>query len=131
MKTLKKTLLFIFFICLSSIYAQVDLNYQTPHPDILSLADAPMPPIMSINFDGSKAIFIYRNQYISIEELSEKEMRLAGLRINPKTNSSSRARNFNNISIFDMNTKEEIPISGMPDDAKITNISWSNAQDKI
>ncbi len=131
MKAIQKLLFLISLFIFSGATAQIDLNYQTPHPDILSLADAPMPPSMSINFDGSKAILIYRNQYISIEELSEKEMRLAGLRINPKTNSSSRARNFNNISIFDLKTKTEIPISGMPENAKITNISWSNAQDKI
>lgn len=131
MKSLQKSLSLLLFLFIYTSYAQVDLNYQTPHSDILSLADAPMPPIMSINFDGTKAILIYRNQYISIEELSEKEMRLGGLRINPKTNSSSRARNYNNISIFDLAAKTEIPVSGLPENAKITNISWSNAQDKI
>lgn len=131
MKSLQKLLFFLSFFIFTGTFAQIDINYQTPHPDILSLADAPMPPTMSINFDGSKAVLIYRNQYISIEELAEKEMRLAGLRINPKTNSSSRARNFNNISIFDLKTKKEFPVAGMPENAKITNISWSNAQDKI
>ena len=121
----------VFLLIFTGSQAQIDLNYQTPHPDILSLADVSLPPFMSINSDGSKAILIYRNQYISIDELSEKEMRLGGLRINPKTNSSSRARNYNNITIFDLKTKKEIPVSGMPENAKITNINWSNAEDKI
>lgn len=129
--TFKKLLFFIAFFTSAVTFAQIDLNYQTPHPDILSLADAPMPPSMNINFDGTKAILIYRNQYSSIEELSETELRLAGLRINPKINSASRARNFNKISVFEVNTKAEIPISGMPVNPKITDISWSNAQDKI
>ncbi|GGD87784.1 alpha/beta hydrolase family protein [Planktosalinus lacus] len=123
--------LLAFLLIFTGSKAQIDLNYQTPHPDILSLADVSLPPFMSINSDGSKAILIYRNQYISIDELSEKEMRLGGLRINPKTNSSSRARNYNNISVFDLKTKKEIPISGMPENAKITNINWSNEEDKI
>ncbi|NEW80551.1 MAG: S9 family peptidase, partial [Gelidibacter sp.] len=127
----KKLFLFIAFFTSVVTFSQIDLKYQTPHPDILSLADAPMPPTMNINFDGTKAILIYRNQYSSIEELSENELRLAGLRINPKINSTSRARNFNNISIFDVKTKMEIPISGLPANLKITDISWSNAQDKI
>lgn len=131
MNTLKRSLLFIALFCFTLTFSQIDLDYQTPHPDVLSLADAPMPPIMSINHDGSNAILIYRNQYISIEELSEKEMRLGGLRINPKTNSSSRSRNYNDIRVFDLKTKTEIPVSGMPENAKITNISWSNAQDKV
>ena len=128
---LKKLFSIAFIVFSSVVFCQVDLNYQSPHPDILSLADAPMPPTMNINNDGSHAILIYRNQYISIEELSEKELRLAGLRINPKTNSSSRARNFNNISIFDLKTKKERPITGLPANAKITNINWSNNQDKV
>ncbi|MEX0996131.1 MAG: prolyl oligopeptidase family serine peptidase [Flavobacteriaceae bacterium] len=131
MKSLKKLSVFISFFILSGIYAQIDLNYQTPHQDILSLADATMPPTMSINNDGSHAILIYRNQYISIEELSEKELRLAGLRINPKTNSSSRARSYTKISLFDLKTKKERAVTGLPVDAKITNINWSNNQDKV
>ncbi|MGV8945152.1 MAG: alpha/beta hydrolase family protein [Lutibacter sp.] len=127
----KKLFLFIAFFTSAVTFAQIDLNYQTPHQNILSLADAPMPPTMNINLDGTKAILVYRNQYSSIEELSEKELRLAGLRINPKINSASRARNFNNISIFDVKTKMEIPISGLPANLKITDISWSNAQNKI
>src|SRR5690554_3712867 len=127
----KKLLLFTVLFATSTVLSQVDLPYQMPHQDILSLADVQMPPIMSISNDGSKAVLIYRNQYISIEELSEKEMRLGGLRINPKTNTSSRARNYSNITLFDMAEKKEISVSGMPENAKITNISWSNNQDKI
>ncbi|MDT8418072.1 MAG: S9 family peptidase, partial [Lutibacter sp.] len=127
-----KNLFFFVALFISTVtFAQIDLKYQTPHPDILSLADVQMPPSMNISFDGTKAILIYRNQYMSIEELSENELRLAGLRINPKTNSGSRSRNFNNISIFDVKTKTEIPVSGMPVNPKITDINWSNAQDKI
>jgi len=131
MTFLKKFLFIAALLATSTVLSQIDLGYQTPHQDIASLADVQMPPIMSISNDGTKAILIYRNQYISIEELSEKEMRLAGLRINPKTNTSSRARNYSNISLFDMVSKKEISITGMPENAKITNISWSNDQDKI
>ena len=35
-------------------------------------------------------VLLYRNQYKSISELSETELRLAGLRINPVTNIGSR-----------------------------------------
>tara|TARA_R110000850_G_scaffold16697_3_gene51803 strand:+ start:31285 stop:33708 length:2424 start_codon:yes stop_codon:yes gene_type:complete len=122
--------LIVFFISLGT-YAQIDINYQKPHEDILSLADATLPPIMSINHDGTKAILLYRDQYKSIDELSEKEMRLGGLRINPVTNSSSRARYYTKVSIFDPASKKEIPISGMPENVKIGNLSWSNAQNHI
>ncbi|MFO7674188.1 MAG: hypothetical protein R6V74_10815 [Lutibacter sp.] len=44
----KKLFLFISFFTSVITSAQIDLGYQTPHPDILSLADAPMPPSMNI-----------------------------------------------------------------------------------
>lgn len=116
-------ILFIFFHSMTD--AQIDLKYQTPDQDILTLADAPLPPLIRMNADGNKAILVYRKAYKSIDELSEEEMRLAGLRINPKTNISSRARYYHDIKYYDMETKKESPISGLPTTAKMTNIRWS------
>jgi len=64
---------------------QLDLGYQIPDEKILELADAPIAPSIRINSNATKALLLYRNQFKTINELSEQEMRLAGLRINPKT----------------------------------------------
>jgi dipeptidyl aminopeptidase/acylaminoacyl peptidase len=106
-------------------FSQLDLNYQQPHKNILELADAPMPPSMSINPKGSKALLIYRNQYQTIEDLAEDELRLAGLRINPKTNISSRTRFYVDLKLFDPSHKKEFEIQNLPVDPKISNINWS------
>ncbi|NEV93426.1 prolyl oligopeptidase family serine peptidase [Psychroflexus sp. YR1-1] len=106
-------------------FSQLDLKYQMPHEDILELADVPLPPSMSINPDASKALLIYRNQYKTIEDLAEDELRLAGLRINPKTNISSRTRFYTNLKLFDPQTKKESEIQNLPGNPKISNISWS------
>jgi len=130
---MKKRILFLLvftFIC-TMIDAQIDLKYQTPDEDILSLADAPLPPFIRMNADGTKAILIYRKAYKSIDELSEEEMRLAGLRINPKTNISSRARYYYDIKHYDMKSKKESDINGLPSNGKLTNIRWSPDESKI
>ena len=44
-------------------------------------------------------LLIYRDGYKSIADLSIKEMRLAGLRINPVTNIGSRVTYFNEVKI--------------------------------
>ena len=106
-------------------FGQLDLNYQQPHKNILELADAPMPPSMSINSNGSKALLIYRNQYQTIEDLAEDELRLAGLRINPKTNISSRTRFYVDLKLFDPSEKKEFEIENLPANPKISNINWS------
>ena len=69
------------------------------------MADADLPASLRLNSEGTAGLLLYRKMYKSIEELSETEMRLAGLRINPKTNISSRARYYYKIEIFDMKSK--------------------------
>lgn len=121
----------LLFLGVLTIRGQSDLSYQKPHQDILDLVDVDLPPSISINYDGTKAILYFRKQFKTIAELSEKEMRLGGLRINPMTNISSRARFYYDIKIFDPISQEITEIKGMPENARISNISWSNAQDKV
>ena len=73
-----------------SLAAQEDLPYQIPHDDIMVLADAEPVPYVRLTSDGQRGLLFYRRSYKSISELSEPEMRLAGLRINPNTNIGSR-----------------------------------------
>jgi len=111
--------------------AQSDLGYQMPHDDIRVLADAAMAPSIRINADATTAILLYRNRYKSINELSEKEMRLAGLRINPVTNISSRASYYYDMKVLDINSGKESKVSGLPENARISNITWSPDQNFI
>ena len=82
--------LFFWNLIFFSLYAQEDLKYQVPPKAILDLIDVTMPPRVLVDDNKNYMIYLYRDTYKTIEELSEKEMRLAGLRINPKTNIGSR-----------------------------------------
>ncbi len=111
--------------------AQVDLKYQLPSKEILDLADVPLPPVTTTNKDASIVILMYRNQYKSIAELSEEEMRLAGIRTNPLTNISSRTRFYSNIEVQKTGDVKLNTISNLPENARIANVSWSPDQSKI
>ncbi|MBK3519529.1 alpha/beta hydrolase family protein [Carboxylicivirga marina] len=125
--TLLATLLVASFITST---AQVDLTYQEPSEEIMKLADVPMPPGTVINDDGSIILLLYRNQYKSIDELSEKEIKLAGIRTNPITNISSRTRFYNNVKL--LKAKGDIvEIKGMPQEARLSNFSWSPDQSRM
>ncbi|MFO7828409.1 MAG: S9 family peptidase, partial [Bacteroidales bacterium] len=127
---MKRNFLIIFltvFIFLGA-KAQLDIEYQTPPAEILELADVDLPPSVFMNDQGSYAVLMYRNQYKSIEELSEKELRLGGLRINPVTNISSRARYYSKIEILDVENDKTLAIDELPEKAKLTNFSWSPDQ---
>jgi len=129
MKQITLVLSLFMAVCLATT-AQIDLKYQEPSAEILELADVPLPPSTAINEDGSVIVLFYRNQYKSIEELSEKEIKLAGIRTNPLTNVSSRTRFSNSVKL--MKKKDGvIDVSGMPEKARLSNFSWSPDQSKM
>ncbi len=105
--------------------AQGALGYQEPPKEIKELVDAPQAPLVRIDSKGENAVLIYRDAYKSIAELSEKELRLGGLRINPKTNIGSRTTFYNNIKVKKAYSKDTKQVTGLPANAKIANFSWS------
>lgn len=123
----------IIFFLITQVYAfaQVDLGYQVPDKAILDLVDAPLPPLVRVNSAGTKAILMYRRSFKTIEELSQEELRLAGLRINPKTNIGSRTRTYYDMKILDVSTGTQMDIEGLPDNAKIAYVSWSPDESTI
>ena len=116
--------LLLIFVCLNG-YAQQNLTYQKPSKEILELADADLAPGVQIDSKGEHMVLLYRNQYKSIEELSETELRLAGLRINPITNIGSRTNYYTNLKVKQVKDKEAKQVKGLPDNARLSNFSWS------
>ncbi len=126
--------IFVYFLGLilpMSVWAQENLTYQKPPQEILELVDVPLAPSTLIDSDAKRIIFLYRDQYKSIAELSEEELRLGGLRINPVTNISSRARYYNNIQVKDMKADQPTQVKGLPEEPRLTNFSWSPDESKM
>ncbi|WP_310992420.1 alpha/beta hydrolase family protein [Aequorivita marina] len=120
-----------FLITSSSFIAQEKLTYQKPPKEILELVDAPLAPSVWIDSKGENVTLFYRDAYKSIDELSEKELRLGGLRINPKTNIGSRTRYYNNIMVKKATEKDAQQVKGLPEKARLSNFRFSPDQKKI
>ena len=105
--------------------SQIDLNYQKPSAEILALVEAPLPPLVRMNTKGTIAVFLHRELYKSIAEISAKEMRLGGLRINPVTNISSRAHYYAKLTIKNIAQDKTQKVKGLPEKAQIAHLSWS------
>lgn len=114
-----------------SLNAQENLKYQKPPKEILDLVDVSLAPSVSIDDNYEFAILLYRDAYKTITELSETEMRLGGLRINPKTNIGSRTNYSNNIKVLNIADKKETQVKGLPDAPRFSNFSWSPDQKKM
>ena len=109
-------------------YSQENIKYQKPPKEILELVDVPQAPWVRIDHKWENMILIYRDRYQTIEELSETEMRLGGLRINPKTNISSRIQYYNNIKVKKLSETKTKQVKGLPDNPRLANFIWSPDQ---
>ena len=127
-----KTILSILFF-FSIIKSQENYSYQKPPKEILELVDVRLPPRVLIDDNRSFIVYLYRDSYKSISELSDPEMKLAGLRLNPNSNSRSRTNYYNNIMISKINQIGEgaKQVKGLPELPKLANIRWSPDQKKV
>lgn len=127
---LRFTFLFLLGLGLSAL-AQENLTFQKPSAEILALADYERAPSVSMDSKKEYMLLSYRNTYKTLDDLSQEEMRLGGLRINPITNISSTVTYVNNLKLRKVSDKVENQVSGLPQNARITNISWSPNEKKI
>ncbi|WP_370086546.1 prolyl oligopeptidase family serine peptidase [Ekhidna sp.] len=123
---MKRIFNFLLLITLSlTVLSQGGLGYQEPPKEIKDLVDAPLAPSVRIDNKGENVILLYRDAYKTIAELSEEELRLGGLRINPVTNIGSRTTFYNNIQVkkaFDSDARQ---VSGLPQNPRLAYFSWS------
>ncbi|MFT5724654.1 MAG: dipeptidyl aminopeptidase/acylaminoacyl peptidase [Bacteroidia bacterium] len=119
--------LIIALLLFTNVDAQEQLEYQKPPQEILDLVDVKRPPTAIFTSKKDYMLLLYRESYKSIAELSQEELRLAGLRIDPKTNIGSRTTFYTSIevSVVSGKTKKPIATVGLPTNPKLSNFSWS------
>lgn len=128
---MKKITSLLFVMVAGLGFAQEDITYQKPPQEILDLVDFQRAPSISMDSKREQIVFMYRNTYKTLAEISEEEMRLAGLRINPKTNISSTITYVNNIQYRKIKDKNPVQIKGLPGDARLSNFAWSPDETKM
>ncbi|WP_396195582.1 prolyl oligopeptidase family serine peptidase [Flavobacterium sp.] len=129
---MKLRFIFLFLIGWGfSAPAQENLNFQKPSAEILALADYERSPSVSMDSKKEYMLLSFRNTYKTLDDLNQEEMRLGGLRINPITNISSTVTYINNLKLRKVTDKVETQVTGLPQNARITNISWSQNEKKI
>lgn len=113
------------------MYAQENITYQNPPEEILQLADYERAPSIRMNSKKDYMLLMYRSTYKTLEDLNLTEMRLGGLRIDPKVNISSTVTYFNNLKVRKVDDSEETQVKGLPVNPRIANIIWSPDEKKI
>ena len=102
-----------------------DLTYQLPPQVLVDFVDAPPTPWVTISPTREWMLLMARPNLPPISELAEPELRLAGLRLKPRTNGPSRGGYVTGLTLKRLDDLSERPITGLPADARIGGVHWS------
>src|SRR5215210_489259 len=99
-------------------------SYKQPPKEIMDVLNAPAIPSTSISPAKDKIALLEPLRYPSISELAEPMLRLAGLRINPRTNAQHRQPYSVKVTLKNIADGRETPVD-LPSGAKIISPNWS------
>ena len=116
--------------------AQNNLQYQQPAKSIVDIVEALPTPGVELSPAGGAPgkrwmLIEHFSGLPTIAELAQPELRLAGLRFNPKTDGPSRGRYETSLELLALPNGKAIAISGLPAHAKIRFADWSPDGRKI
>lgn len=101
-----------------------EVVYQKPPQEILEILNAPPAPVASVSPGGEYVMFAQAARYPPIAVLSQPVLRLAGLRINPRTNGLHNPPSFLSLTLKRLNDGSERRIS-LPPNARVSAPQWS------
>ncbi len=120
---LRNAILLVLCFCLS--LPATAQQYETPPPALQKLVDTPATPGVSLAPDKSTLLLMEQPGLAGIAELAEPELKLAGLRLNPRNFGPSRTRSYNGLRFVSIKDNAETAVTGLPENARIRNVQWS------
>jgi dipeptidyl aminopeptidase/acylaminoacyl peptidase len=99
--------------------------YQKPPKAVLDVLDAPESAFVSVSPSRDKMLLATPVRYPSIAELAEPMLRLAGSRINPKTNGPHNPRRIIKLTLKNIGDGKETALT-LPLNANLGMPEWSN-----
>ena len=89
-------------------------GYKTPPAPLQALVEQQRAPSVNLSPRRDLAAMVKTPSLPSINEVAQPELKLAGLRINPRTYSQSRFSFGEDLWLFDMESRKEMRIAGLP-----------------
>ncbi|MBZ5537574.1 MAG: prolyl oligopeptidase family serine peptidase [Acidobacteriia bacterium] len=108
---------------LASVLSAVDV-YQKPPKEVLDVLDAPPTPTLLVSPAKDRALLITTLRYPPISDLAQPMLRIAGLRLNPKTNGPHHPTRHVAYTLKWIDTGKEIKIA-VPPNAYLSMPEWS------
>ncbi|WP_199099809.1 prolyl oligopeptidase family serine peptidase [Dyella sp. ASV21] len=103
-------------------------GYITPPAPLQALVDAPRPPALSISPHRDLLALTQMPSLPGIDVVAQPELKLAGVRIHPRTFAQSRFSFGTDLWLIDVASGKEIRLQGLPSPLSIASSSWSPDQ---
>ncbi|MGB9032804.1 MAG: S9 family peptidase, partial [Acidobacteriaceae bacterium] len=107
---------------------QSSITYQQPPKAIADLLEAPPTPLVQVSPEvksGPRTLLIEQpGGLLTIADLAQPELRLAGLRFNPRTNGPSRLPYIVALRFKALPSGKEIAVTGIPAHPHIVYAQW-------
>jgi dipeptidyl aminopeptidase/acylaminoacyl peptidase len=123
------TIAALLLTAVTELEAQTSVQYQMPPQAIIDLVDTRPTPSVEVSPRDKEG-----KQWLLIEDasglpplsyLAEPELRLAGLRLNPRTNGPSRKRYITALRLQALPDGKEKAVSGLPAEPQIQFVAWA------
>jgi dipeptidyl aminopeptidase/acylaminoacyl peptidase len=103
-------------------------GYLLPPAPLQALVDAPTAPQPSLSPRGDLLALVQFPTLPGIDVVAQPELKLAGLRINPRTYSQSRFSFGTRLWLQDLASGREIALQGLPEPLSLASSAWSPDQ---
>lgn len=122
MKILSQFALFALFL---APVASAQMTYQMPPEPLGQLVDAPTTPNVRLSPTGDVMLWMHPPRLAPIADMAAPELRLAGMRINPRINGPTRSQGYLALGLKTLDDQPERLITGWPEDRQARNVSFA------
>jgi dipeptidyl aminopeptidase/acylaminoacyl peptidase len=109
----------------------MDVKYQMPPKAIADVVDAAPTPASALSPDGKWLLLMQPPALLSIADLSQPELKLAGVRFNPETHDQTRSFYFTSLTLVPVAGGATREIDGIPATSRMRYPTWSPDSSKI
>ncbi len=115
-------------LALLAVFPQAQAQYQSPPAALQAIVDAPRSPTLMLSPKRDLAAMVDTPELPGIADVAQPELKLAGIRINPRTYSPSRFNFGSKLSLLEVDTGKRMEIKGMPAALRLDDLTWSPDQ---
>ncbi|WP_426788683.1 S9 family peptidase [Xanthomonas campestris] len=103
-------------------------GYQLPSKALQAVVDAPRAPLLQLSPRRDLAAMLQLPALPDIAEVAQPELKLAGVRIHPKTHAASRFSFASKLWLLSVADGSERQIAGLPAPLSLADLAWSPDQ---